>query len=465
MLPLSDPDLDTLKFDIFQSIKSILPYDLPKLYTDTNNIAIQQQKNKENTQPQKQKSNALRPSANLTANIQNKTLPKNGNYCKACKKKFSNQATFDNHLKSAKHIANDKKMKSQEKVITAPALDTKIPETLIGQNNNSELQEALFMLEEASTDSVTPTEDVLSKIYQCSQQLFKLKRPQDTEKSLRLLIKKSSNHYIDPLQQHGTMLYIHKAQIALARLLCIYQQMDDSRTAYLNILEQKFNASRSMLFQLASEARNLKIPHLLSRCSVFIEPYIDEKTKLLDPISILELLTEAGHVFAQRNDTFSKFSTESIAIVLYAIGLSLAQQVQLSTYCQLLVSYLVQVFSSRNQQHRIIELYLVNGNRDPWSLFKSLLLSIEIDDLVRAEGIVASLKSEGFAMDYLDVQFLIGIYKSRTILSDKEDLLQKFEHLQLLLSIRTEPMLLLNTAPYEQEMIMNQLKTLIAINK
>ncbi|RCH85847.1 hypothetical protein CU097_006491 [Rhizopus azygosporus] len=34
-------------------------------------------------------------------------------YCKACKKKFNNAATFKNHLNSAKHIANEKKFKSK----------------------------------------------------------------------------------------------------------------------------------------------------------------------------------------------------------------------------------------------------------------------------------------------------------------------------------------------------------------
>ncbi|KAI9033662.1 hypothetical protein CLU79DRAFT_724809 [Phycomyces nitens] len=36
---------------------------------------------------------------------------KNDLYCKACKKKFSNQATWQNHIKSSKHIANEKKNK------------------------------------------------------------------------------------------------------------------------------------------------------------------------------------------------------------------------------------------------------------------------------------------------------------------------------------------------------------------
>ncbi|KAI8140647.1 hypothetical protein BJV82DRAFT_213371 [Fennellomyces sp. T-0311] len=37
------------------------------------------------------------------------TQPSSNLYCVACKKKFSNEATWQGHLKSAKHIANEKK--------------------------------------------------------------------------------------------------------------------------------------------------------------------------------------------------------------------------------------------------------------------------------------------------------------------------------------------------------------------
>lgn len=33
-------------------------------------------------------------------------------YCAACKKKFTNEATWQNHIKSAKHLANEKKKKA-----------------------------------------------------------------------------------------------------------------------------------------------------------------------------------------------------------------------------------------------------------------------------------------------------------------------------------------------------------------
>jgi ribosomal protein L44E len=39
-----------------------------------------------------------------------KKSPEIDTYCKACKKKFNNAITYTNHLKSAKHIANEKKL-------------------------------------------------------------------------------------------------------------------------------------------------------------------------------------------------------------------------------------------------------------------------------------------------------------------------------------------------------------------
>lgn len=70
-------------------MESILPYELPKLSITVAEI-----------QPTK----ATKP-ATLSFK-----KPEVDLYCKACKKKFSNEPTFTNHLKSAKHIANEKKM-------------------------------------------------------------------------------------------------------------------------------------------------------------------------------------------------------------------------------------------------------------------------------------------------------------------------------------------------------------------
>ncbi|CAO3702991.1 unnamed protein product [Rhizopus stolonifer] len=51
--------------------------------------------------------------------------PNADTYCQACKKKFSNAATFNNHLKSAKHVANEKKLKTVTKTKEATNETTK----------------------------------------------------------------------------------------------------------------------------------------------------------------------------------------------------------------------------------------------------------------------------------------------------------------------------------------------------
>lgn len=43
-----------------------------------------------------------------------KNNPASNLYCAACKKKFNNEATWQNHLKSAKHIANAKAKSKQQ---------------------------------------------------------------------------------------------------------------------------------------------------------------------------------------------------------------------------------------------------------------------------------------------------------------------------------------------------------------
>ncbi|KAI7851264.1 hypothetical protein BDC45DRAFT_223567 [Circinella umbellata] len=52
-------------------------------------------------------------SKSIAANDSNRNT-NNNLYCTPCKKKFSNEATFQGHLKSAKHIANEKKTKTKK---------------------------------------------------------------------------------------------------------------------------------------------------------------------------------------------------------------------------------------------------------------------------------------------------------------------------------------------------------------
>lgn len=83
---------------VFQPIETILPYELPKL--SVADITTAQVSKPTKPEPMSFKK------------------PEFDTYCKACKKKFSNEPTFINHLKSAKHIANEKKAQSSK--TTAP---------------------------------------------------------------------------------------------------------------------------------------------------------------------------------------------------------------------------------------------------------------------------------------------------------------------------------------------------------
>lgn len=83
-------------------MSSLFSYDLPKLFVETAIDTTHKPANK----------------ATKAAPIYFKK-PEDDLYCKPCKKKFSNEPTFANHLKSAKHIANEKKAQ--------PAKATKAP--------------------------------------------------------------------------------------------------------------------------------------------------------------------------------------------------------------------------------------------------------------------------------------------------------------------------------------------------
>ncbi|KAI7863991.1 hypothetical protein BDF14DRAFT_1280804 [Spinellus fusiger] len=100
-LPVVDSTLDCTKADIFSPL-TVEPYGLQNrvhpAIADTSSFS-----------PAAPTITAPKPSPS-----QDKT---NDLYCRPCKKKFTNKATWENHLKSAKHIANEKKTMPMKKVV------------------------------------------------------------------------------------------------------------------------------------------------------------------------------------------------------------------------------------------------------------------------------------------------------------------------------------------------------------
>lgn len=52
--------------------------------------------------------------------------PESDTYCKSCKKKFNNEVTFKNHLKSAKHIAAEKNAQPKKTVTKSIAVNPQV---------------------------------------------------------------------------------------------------------------------------------------------------------------------------------------------------------------------------------------------------------------------------------------------------------------------------------------------------
>jgi hypothetical protein len=92
-------------------VEKILPFDLPKLSVTTATEV------------------AAKP-----ATIAFKKPEAVDTYCKACKKKFSNEPTYTNHLKSAKHIVNEKKAVQPTKTAAAPTQRIAVNPQVQGNN-------------------------------------------------------------------------------------------------------------------------------------------------------------------------------------------------------------------------------------------------------------------------------------------------------------------------------------------
>lgn len=81
--------------------------------------------------------------------------------------------------------------------------------------------------------------------------LFALKRPQYTEKALCLLISALSSNANTTFSSAQIMSFMYNSRLALARLYCLYQQLDNSRSVYLEALESKWKLDKKELIDIA----------------------------------------------------------------------------------------------------------------------------------------------------------------------------------------------------------------------
>ncbi|KAG1124236.1 hypothetical protein G6F42_009806 [Rhizopus arrhizus] len=435
-LPLYDPELDVQAYNIYQPLQSILPYDLPKRAV----IAP--------VEPAK-------PAAAPSPFSKNTAEAALDTYCKACKKKFSNEPTFTNHLKSAKHIANEKKLKPAPK---GPVNNQKIAV-------HPKVQEALSMLDQAEkSDNATAA---LTAFWTQAQTLYALKRPQYTEKALRMLINLINTSPTTTFSSAQITSFLYNARLALARLLCIYQQLDESRSVYLSALAGKWKLETPELLGIASRIRSLSIQDCLDACDQLATKYLTRERNrkkpapaLTDPNnSIVSILCEAAHLFAQEGHNYQTTLSEHVALVLYATCSMVCPYEPTAGITKDDMYYLmIQVFTSlEDLDYKIVDIYALD-TKHVWHMFNALLIAIEIDDLVRAQTIEANLKQ----VVYPDVQLLCSLYKQKFTLSIENDILQQqLDFIILLLEQTQDPLVIRNQTPKEQLDVLNRIRNCI----
>lgn len=117
--------------------------------------------------------------------------------------------------------------------------------------NRVGILECLSQLEQAQAKNADPSQSIMI-FWNTAQMLFGLKRPQYVEKALKSLIQLiSSSPTTTTFSSAQITSFLYNSRLALARLLCIYQQLDESRSVYLDALDGKWKLDKSELLKIS----------------------------------------------------------------------------------------------------------------------------------------------------------------------------------------------------------------------
>ncbi|KAI9496952.1 hypothetical protein BDB00DRAFT_806155 [Zychaea mexicana] len=460
---------------------------------------------------QQQQSDSPKPIAATTANAVDKNTEPNNLYCTACKRKFSNEATFQGHLKSAKHIANEKKSKPNKKAAGNNAASGRQQQ----QPQDPAVKDALNKLKQALTaaKSSNPA-PAIGVLWSLSKTFYTLKRPQNTFQALEQLIytletlQLSSDKTcgLTPSQVASTL---YASRLALARLLYLYKtdaSIAFARTLSLKALQGKWKIDSEQLVILAQQCGDIPLDRVMVHCRNLGIRYIEREEKreggppapkLDKNQSFVAILTEAAAMF-QNDDTESnnqqgecaviaddivtvtnhkndqlEAPSNSVAIVLLCLTAIVSKHetgFQPHYYMEK-VSEMYEKCAKIHQasQARVISHGMSADNKyvASWNLFMALLLALEIDDFVRADSIIRIIENEGLNRSYMDMQVLVSIAKAckecdYTTL--KHTVPHQLEHLELLLEETNVDMILRHlTDPMKQSDTIVRLQMLAAL--
>ncbi|KAJ2961351.1 hypothetical protein NQZ79_g3354 [Umbelopsis isabellina] len=442
-LPLDDSDLDT---GILDAQKVFLPFGrstialLPRSPTPGQSFA------RLATTPSSQNANAVTSNALKL-------------YCSICRKKFSNDATYNAHLKSAKHIQSEKAAKKAP----APPANPKSPAKSDGANNSGIGQANLKLKQARNSISSRPSRAAIA-MWNLAQEFYKLKRPRDTAEIMKDLINlledmQSSDSQITedspltPVQISGT-LYL--TRLALSRLYQIYGNqtlITSARHLYLRAIHHKWKIEEQSLLHVSRKCMDIPLSNLLESAQHILKIYIDKvlskpaKAKA-DPNQVLPtILAEGRNMFSHFDSQADLTAAEEViyppspnqvALVLCAMELSIQsisdnKDEEVDLYHLLSAKYLA---AETLLQCSIISAkhYMDDGStRHTIDALDAFVICIEIDDIVRAEEIIETLN---LSNEFEDIKVLMELAKAiaeSNKLFIEQILYYQIEHVHLLL--------------------------------
>ncbi|KAL0086016.1 C2H2-type zinc finger transcription factor [Phycomyces blakesleeanus] len=443
LLPLNDPTLGASNINIFLPL-DLVPFGLEKLdRSGLVNLKI------------------LPSPVATTVGGAGTTKPAdskvNDLYCKPCKKKFSNEATWQNHIKSAKHIANQKKAGKVQP----------IPQTQkITVEDDPLIVDALFKIEQANKKKVSDPDTATSEYWEISKVLYHLQQPQKTADVLEELIQLTTD-----LKWKDTH---HSAKLALSRLLCLYNKdfgnLSKARQLMLDTVEVQLSICHLELLNVAQQCDREDVATLLSESRKLVTKYLADNSKRSD---LVRLVLETSSLFAQNKRPEEKEEGgQNIGIVMGFLAVHLSASVEMK---QKNMGRVGELFRIMGSVHRTLDARLLKGElgldcgtseqlkESLWDVADTLLVTLEAEDYVRAKIIEERLGNIG---SYPDLELIMEISEAIRLL-DVDRLktqVSKLGYMGLLVSVGDED-LLMNQVGFSREYqldILQRMRTLVA---
>ncbi|KAI9283793.1 hypothetical protein BC943DRAFT_93483 [Umbelopsis sp. AD052] len=278
-LQLSCQDTNTFNMDIF-------PVDDDNLNVDVLDVFLPFDSRKHKLLPRsaapRPLNAAIKPSSPQDSGMERTKSSTSPNlYCTACKKKFSNEATWNAHLKSAKHLQNEK----------ASAKSTTInlganQKSTSGQSNPAVAQVSMKLKQAMNIVASKPSRAV-GALWTLAQEFFKLKRPRESAQVLNDLIELLETLQSQPTKapdadtltsaQISGTLYL--SRLALSRLYLTYwddQSLELARKLFVKALHGKWKIDEQQLNDVATNCSSISIPKLLTAAEDLLRIYIEK---------------------------------------------------------------------------------------------------------------------------------------------------------------------------------------------